>query len=548
MDGVAEGFLQRNLLKAKDGTLPLHPLLFALAPPLAVLANGLDQARFSDALPAMIGGLLFAVLVYASVSGLRRRRDAAGAIIATVWIIGSLFYTNLFHRVNDWVDGGYSMVRTLPIAIAILAVVTVFFLRTRVSLLPVNTILNAIAAVLVATPLWSVLSYEWQNREARSIYEAEDAFAAMPELQASAAAADGAMPDIYHFIFDRYTSEQILSRYFDTDNSAIGRFLEEHGFYVARRSHSNYLKTGHSVASNFHMDYLDFLAGKGLRDNNWHPIFDMLADHRTGRFLKAQGYDMFQYGSWWAGTHQSAIADENHPFGLSEFNMKYLRLTALKPLVHLLPDSRVAMMLGWDNAQCQRVGPQVEAVKALGEREGPTYAFVHILVPHGPYVFAPDGTCLSQAAANARGADEGFLDQIEYANSIIRDLVTTLQEGDGPDPVIIIQADEGPFPERDGSVPWQDVPADELRIKTGILNAFYFPNGDYSELSREISPVNTYRVLFNSYFGTDLPILPDRVMAFPHDWVLYEYHDVTEKVRRGADNEGSSRSIDEGTE
>lgn len=540
--------MRRNLLKAKDGTFPLHPLLLALAPPLAVLANALDQARLGDALPAMTGGLLFAVLVYALVSALRRRRDAAGAIIASVWIVGALFYADLFDRVNDWVDGGYSMARTLPIAVVVLAAVTVMIARLRMSLRPANTILNAIAAVLVVTPLWSVLSYEWQNREARSVYDAEEAFAAIPELQASAAAADGAPPDIYHFIFDRYTSEQILSRYFDTDNSAIGRFLEERGFYIAPQSYSNYLKTGPSIASNFYMDYLDFLAGKGLRDNNWHPIFDMLADNRVGRFLKSQGYDMIQFGSWWAGTHESAIADENHPFGLSEFNMKYLRLTALKPLLHLLPDSRVTMMLDWDNAQCQRVGPQVEAIKQLRDREGPTYVFAHILVPHGPYVFAPDGTCLSQAEANARGPDEGFLDQIEYANLIIRDVVTALQEGDGPDPVIIIQADEGPFPERDGSVPWQDAPADELRIKTGILNAFYFPNGDYSELSPQISPVNTYRVLFNSYFGTELPILPDKVMAFPHDWVLYEYHDVTEKVRRGPGSEGPSRGIDEGTE
>ena len=63
------------------------------------------------------------------------------------------------------------------------------------------------------------------------------------------------------------------------------------------------------------------------------------------------------------------------------------------------------------------------------------------------------------------------------------------------------------------------------------MNAYYFPNGDYGLLRPDITPVNSYRVLFDSFFGAGLPMLPDRIYAFPRDAEVYEYHDVTAAVR-----------------
>lgn len=43
--------------------------------------------------------------------------------------------------------------------------------------------------------------------------------------------------------------------------------------------------------------------------------------------------------------------------------------------------------------------------------------------------------------------------------------------------------------------------------------------------------MNSYRILFNSQFGTNFPLLPNKIFAFPHDGNIFEFHDVTEKVR-----------------
>jgi hypothetical protein len=41
------------------------------------------------------------------------------------------------------------------------------------------------------------------------------------------------------------------------------------------------------------------------------------------------------------------------------------------------------------------------------------------------------------------------------------------------------------------------------------LNAIYFPDKNYKDLYSEMSPVNTFRVIFNNYFGQHLPLLKD---------------------------------------
>lgn len=517
-----------------DGSYPLHPFLFAIVSVLAMMANGLDHAAYGDVAAAFIGSLVFATAALLVAGAAMRRLDARTAVIASIWIVGSLYYASLFDAINNLLGGGFSMMRSLLVAVPVLVLLSIAAARIRFRLNNVNLILNCIAVVMLVTPLWNIAAYEWAYGAARDVYDPAKAAEEMPEIAGTGGTAGAAAkrpPDIYHFIFDRYASEPVLKRYYDLDNSAIGRYLEERGFYVARNSNSNYQKTGHSLASTFYMDYLDLLADdKRLAPKGWGPIYAMLDDHRVGRFLKNRGYDFVQFGSWWVGTHAIPLADENRPHGFSEFNMLYLRGTILRPLFHLMPDGEFTGRLDWDNAQCGRIANQIEEIKAVGGGEKPVYVFAHVLVPHGPYNFTTDGRCLSLEESYERGLPQGYLDQIAYANRLIEEIVSALQAPGREPPVILIQADEGPFPSRDYSVPWQDSPARDLRIKTGILSAYYFPDQEYSKLSDDITPVNSYRILFNKYFGTEFPLLPNRVFAFP-DPIIYEFYDVTDKVR-----------------
>jgi hypothetical protein len=510
---------------------PIAPLALAVASVLGPLAHNLQQASLADATPALIGTAGFAAAVWLIAVAFRRRADHGAALIASVWVLGALFYLELVRHLNRALGGDYSMVRPLPVALVVMLGLTVALRGRRSWHAFAHTVMASIAVVILAVPVWHVAVFHWRHGAARDAYDANRAMAEMPELAGGSGVAGAAMPDIYHFVFDRYGSERTLARHYGVADP-IGAWLEAQGFYVARDSFSNYLSTGHSLASTFHMDYLTELAADPrVTGNNWHPIFEMLDDNRVGRFLRDRGYEHHQIGAWWVGTFRNPHAESSRSFGFSEFDMTYLRRTMLMPILHLLPDAPLTMRLNWDNGQCQRVPQQIAAVKDLQRGDRPLYVFAHILVPHGPFVFAPDGRCLGFPESQIRGEPQGYTEQVAYADTIIKELVTTLLAPDRPAPVVLIQADEGPLPLRDPRVPWQEAPDEELRIKFGILNAFYFPDRDYGRLRDDIAPVNSYRAVLGTVFGLDLPDLPERMLAFPNDSNIYDFHDVTDRLR-----------------
>ena len=166
----------------------------------------------------------------------------------------------------------------------------------------VHTLLNGVALVMVATPVWQAvgLGDAPRGRRGRSTMRTARRRRCRRSPRPRRPGAPRP-PDIYHFVFDRLASDASLEHHYGVEGT-IGRFLAERGFYVAEASNSNYLKTAPSLASTFYMDYLDFLASDPrVKGENYHPIFEMLDDHRVARFLKARGYDFVQFGAWWRG-------------------------------------------------------------------------------------------------------------------------------------------------------------------------------------------------------------------------------------------------------
>lgn len=71
----------------------------------------------------------------------------------------------------------------------------------------------------------------------------------------------------------------------------------------------------------------------------------------------------------------------------------------------------------------------------------------------------------------------------------------------------------------------------KLKEKFPIIAAYYLPGVSKSELYPEITPVNSFRIIFNLYFHTNLSLLPDKNYIFPDANHLYNFQDVTDKVK-----------------
>jgi hypothetical protein len=85
-----------------------------------------------------------------------------------------------------------------------------------------------------------------------------------------------------------------------------------------------------------------------------------------------------------------------------------------------------------------------------------------------------------------------------YVNYRILQVVESILEESSEPPIIIIQGDHGPK---------RNMSSNFARLAN--LNAYYLPEGGAARLYPSITPVNTFRLIFDYYFGADLPLLPD---------------------------------------
>ena len=88
--------------------------------------------------------------------------------------------------------------------------------------------------------------------------------------------------------------------------------------------------------------------------------------------------------------------------------------------------------------------------------------------------------------------------------------------------IIILQGDHGPCLLADWEKP------DETCWKEcySILNAYYMPANVADKFYNSITPVNTFRIISNTYFGTSYKLLEDRSYFYKKGKLI----DVTDKV------------------
>ncbi len=76
---------------------------------------------------------------------------------------------------------------------------------------------------------------------------------------------------------------------------------------------------------------------------------------------------------------------------------------------------------------------------------------------------------------------------------------------------------------------WKSLEDTDVRERLSILNAYFLPGEGAVELYKEITPVNTFRLILNRYFGTDLKLLEDR-SYFSTCEHPYRFLDVTDEL------------------
>lgn len=344
------------------------------------------------------------------------------------------------------------------------------------------------------------------------------------------------LPDIYYIIPDSYSASKSLVNYYGYDNSEFENFLTAKGFYIASESASNYPKTFLSLGSSLNMEYLDYLS-ENKNSKNLSLVDPLMEDNNVVKFLKASGYKYYHLGSWWGATHTNRNADFNvileneKPVPISQFDYIVLQSTILDPVVdNFLPKLTVGDS---DEDRMNRLFYQFRKLRELPNQPGPKFVFAHIIAPHEPYVF--DKNCAFQSAAERKKIPENrkYIGQVACINKQLESVVTEIINNSERPPVILIQSDEGaPFLAERMKPPdsWGKASSNLLQEKFPVFNAYLLPQGN-KKLYPSITPVNSFRLVFNEYLGTNFPLLPDKSYILPDLKHLYDFVDVTDRIK-----------------
>ncbi|HMR99659.1 MAG TPA: sulfatase-like hydrolase/transferase [Anaerolineales bacterium] len=488
---------------------PLYPILFALFSVVSLTANNIGQIFIGEMTRPLAFSLALAAILFWILH--RLLRDPHRAALASASLLFLFFsYGQVYSAFEGASVFGLELFRhriLFPVNCVLGALLVFWILRKVRQPSSFTYALNLISIFLLIYPSFTISSALLRQLASNG-----------PSKNSSAVTANSNSPDVYYIILDGYGRQDVLQREYRFDNSEFVNGLQERGFYVAQCSQSNYAHTLYSLASSLNYEYLDTLGAKDDAER-----IALLKHGAVRAAFEARGYSIVAFPTGWSMTEWT---DANiYPnYGksfttLTEFETLFLDTTLLRVATDY--DRLNSKTTPYSQARRLRVLSMLQTLKEIPSREGKYFVFAHFVIPHPPFSFGADGEWLeiNVNTASQEEIADAYVNQIVYINREILQVIDALQANSAIPPVIIVQGDHGPPPDL----------TNDPAVRMPILNTYYLPGTESAEaLYPTISPVNSFRVVLNRYFESDLPLLADesyfapnqnheRLTLFPND-------------------------------
>jgi hypothetical protein len=504
------------------------PFLLSIQPILHLFLINLAELNFSEIIRSILVSLLFGSIVL-SLGYLLLRDWRKASLIASLFIF--LFF--LFGDMAVWTSDvfGLGAARANFLILALVAgcmLIWIWLARNRI---------KNIASINLYFNLLAVLFFINSGIQTGN-YVLENGFSVTPNRSARPVVIESAesRPDIYYIILDGYGRQDILQALYEFDNSGFLSDLSARGFYVAEESSSNYIQTMLSLSSSFNIDYLQTLKAGGIKIENRGDLVEILENNKLRNILAQHGYQLISFHNEYKATISSAeIYYDDSQTGLAypvtAFESILIDHTMARLLSYVPVFNRTLIEMPYDTHR-RHILLTFTNLQEIPALDGNYFIYAHIIAPHPPFVFDENGEVVTHDEPftlhdanyylrdhSRRSYLAGYRRQIQYVNTLVMETVDAILTRSKTPPIIIIQGDHGPGAYLHWGLLENTLPAERF----GILNAYYFPDQDYARLYPTISPVNSFRVLLNQFFGGDYALLPDRhyysSWSFPFDFV-----------------------------
>lgn len=501
----------------------IHGFLFAAVAPLIhyMLIAG---DRIYESPGRLVQPILSAVVLYLILTAVAflvfRKMESAG-VLASLLILAFFILWPIFD--------------TILIALVVGSVLLGLAAR-KFEMLHIHLVLSVSSILLTGYYLFLFISYlsalPWQN-----YHHLVSPVVSAGVAPQSAEAATQNRPDIYYIILDAYGRADMLQEVYGLNNFAFIQALEQRGFLVPPLSRSNYPRTILSLTSSLNMQYLDGAKQALGTSSLWWPFEDPLQHSQVRAFLEAHGYRTVFFATHFDETD---IRDGNYyekPFAIMPDNLEesFISQTNLslfsEPLQNEIFNSSI-------DSFRKTILYDFENLPKVADIPGPKFVFMHVISPHPPFLFNANGPInYKKNAVVSIGDGQGFggtpLDyrigysgQVQFLDPLVLKMVDELIARSAQKPIIIIQGDHGPGM----YLNYSSAAATCLYERFSILNAYYFPGVDPSSVPADISPVDTFRFIFNHYFGSNFDFLPSR-QYFSAEPIAFQFEDVTDQYQ-----------------
>ncbi len=529
--------------------LVFHPLLFAIAPVLLLYSR--NVTGFSPTViisPILaVGGL---VLLCWLIAALCLRNIRKAAILISFYVLMFASFGHVFTIIASVFLYGFpdpGLQKALLLIWSILLVVgTVVCLRLDSSLDRLTRMLNTTGTILVVIPV-VVTSFNLFNTRRQPVTD----YGADSVVTPTVTGDSTGFPDIYYIILDGYARGDVQADIYDYPHSDLLDSLKRAGFYIAGRSCANYCQTLLSIASSLNFQYHGDISktppsiwdSRGL-------LHHKILYSRVVDFLRGEGYRIVAFATGYfpaeLRTADEFIQPEWESWTLNEFQSGLLATTVFPTILKVLEKIPVAgnklgeILYGRHR---RTILHTLDRLADLPTDDRPRFVFAHVLAPHPPFLFdqdggevdfsgfarlfnASDGNNLHYFDPNlVRAYLKNYREQLVFIEKKVMAAIDAILTQSPVPPIVILQSDHGPGSRLD----WDSAERTDCRERLGILNALYLPDGGDSCLYPTISPVNTFRVVLNHYFGEDLKLLPDK--SYFSTWAdPFRFIDVTDRV------------------
>jgi hypothetical protein len=509
--------MKRNIMKSKFLSFPYYVFLLPLFNVFYLYSQNVTEIGIIVVIRPILALLLLTGIIFGSFFLVTKKTDRA-AFFSFLVLFSLLNYGAFYIFLKTHPAFGINFGRHILLAPAWLLLLLsifllIFFKKLKISK-NTTSFLNVFVTILVFISIGVMVNNSLRYGTAPKLTNSDAGAQAQDiwlgsVLQKLQFPTNATPPDIYYIIPDMFAREDAIKAVTGYDNKEFIDELEKLGFYIADCSRSNYASTQLSITSSLNMNYLDQIQN-GL--TNRPALADPMSNSLVRASLEQLGYKTIVFDNDF-GLPEIRNPDETitfqsgfflfEPINNFEgmlFNNSFLRIFYD---VNFGAISRLYEKLVypfWQYVDTQKnIFDRLPDMTQIHETK---FVFVHIMMPHPPFLIHEDGKVETDSRyyrealnqpINQELYAQGYLMQVKYVQDrILEDVKKILDESD-VEPIIIIQGDHGI--------------SNETRLEN--LNAYYVPDNIKAQLYPTISPVNSFRIIFNGVFNTRYEILDD---------------------------------------